>query len=1356
LGILTKEPRNLDEMEDMLERQQESGYPISPMQQGMLFESLANPNAGLNIQQMVCHLHEAIAPSAFQQAWQALLNRREILRTYFDWKNSKTSVQRSKPQVELPFLRLDWRSQKDSKKAELNHFLKIDREQEFDLEVPPLMRVTLIEIDAEEFILIWTFHHILLDGRSMTAVLQEFFSLYEHYLQEDSLEQDPLELKQLPLYQTYIEWLQRQDFAASEDFWKDLLGGFSAPISLAGYQSRLANPIQTPSEHGILNLCLSGEATSALQSFAQTHNLTLNTVFQGAWGLLLSRYSGEEDVVFGAVKSCRNETVEGANQILGLMINALPMRAKVNGDSSVLDYLQDLRSQWISLRPYEHTPLSQIQSWSDILGGNSLFGSFLVFENYDLDSLLRQEGGQWLNREFKLYQKTSQPLSVGGYLTPELRLEVEYDCALFEKRFIERLLGHFQTILENIILSPEQKLSDLKMIPPTEAEALLVTWNQSSATYSLNQCIHQGIETQAALSSEAIAVIDGTRTLSYGELNHRANQLARYLRSIGVGADDLVAIAVERSLELAIAVLGILKAGAAYVPLDLSYPQERVAYMLEDSQASVVLTSEQSQRQLPATAAKIINLNQDWNAIAQESIENLAPLSTPSTLAYVMYTSGSTGKPKGVQILHQGLMNHASAIAQAYGITNQDRVLQFSTISFDIAVEEIFPTWMVGATLVFRNDEMIASSQVFSQAIEQMHITLLSLPTAFWHEWVRGTEKTNMPPPPALRLVAVGGEKASLAIFATWQKWVGTQVRWLNTYGPTEATVSVSLYEPTPDFDLKTEIPIGRPLPNTQLYILDKALQPCPVGIPGELYIGGVGLAKGYLHRDDLTEAKFIPHLFQGMKGTMGDRLYKTGDLARYLPDGNIDYLGRIDYQVKIRGFRIEIEEIEATLQQHPQIGEAVIVVKEDAAQNKYMIAYLAAKFNETVVEREIRDLLKTSLPAYMVPSFFVMLGSMPITPGGKIDRKALTALPYTQQSTEITPPSTEIERKLVKIWESVLSIHPIGITDDFFELGGNSLMAMSLFMEIESTFNKKLPLATLFKSSTIEQIAQQLQNEQPEFHWRSLVAIQSEGSNPPLFFVHPIKGDILCYAALSQILGKNQPFYGLQARGLDGQSKPQTSIEAIAADYLAEIQKVQPQGPYHLGGYSFGGVVAFEMAQQLRAQNSEVNLVALLDPYPPQFLNSSSRIQRHLQRLMKMTTTKEKWSYIYGRLGGRLKQFNAKSSLSKGASLSIDARKFLLEETFHQAFSSYCPKSYTGKLVLFKTLSVFVDDDIAPTGIIDLTLKWGDLAQDGLEVFDIPSHHADLLELPTVDLLAETLKKHLDTLQSENTKTLA
>jgi amino acid adenylation domain-containing protein len=1336
-----REPRTLDEMEDILERHIKSGYPISPMQQGMLFESLAHPNAGLNIQQIVCRLHEAIAPSALQHAWQALLNNHEILCTYFDWNNSKIPVQSSKTQVNLPFLSLDWRSKKDIKETELKHFLKTDRQQAFDLKNPPLMRVTLIQLDAEEFILIWTFHHILLDGRSMTTVLQEFFALYEHFLQEI-----PLELKQRSPYSTYLEWLQKQDFSASEGFWKNLLAGFSAPISLGGYQTRLANPTQTPYEHRILNLCLSGAQTSALQDFAQANNLTINTIFQGAWGLLLSRYSREEDVVFGTVKSCRNNTIEGANQILGLMINALPMRAKVNGNRLVIDYLQDLRSQWISLRPHEQTPLSQIQSWSDISGGNSLFGSFLVFENYDLNSLLRQEGGEWLNRTFKVYQKTSQSISLGGYLTPDLCLEIEYDCAVFEEASIQRMLGHLQTILQSMVMSPGQKLSDLKMITPAEEETLLVTWNQSSVTDGLDQCIHQRIEAQAKTRPDAIAAIDGTRTLTYAELNLKANQLARYLRSIGVGANDLVAIAIERSLELAIALLGIFKAGAAYVPIDLSYPPERVVYMLSDSQASVILTSETTQSQLPSGTATVINLHHDWPVIAQESSENLVSLSTPTSIAYVMYTSGSTGKPKGVQILHQGLMNHALAIANAYGITSQDRVLQFSTISFDISVEEIFPTWLAGATLIFRTDEMIASSQRFSEAIEHLQISLLSLPTAFWHEWMRGI-KTNTAPPSTLRLVAVGGEKASLTIFSIWQKWVGTQVRWLNTYGPTEATVSVSLYEPTPDFDLTTEIPIGRPLPNTQLYILDKALQPCPIGVAGELYIGGVGLAKGYLHRPDLTAAKFIVHPFKGMQGTIGDRLYKTGDLARYLPDGNIDYLGRIDYQVKIRGFRIEIEEIEAALLQYPSIGEAVIVVKEGSAQNNYMIAYLVAKSNVTVNEQQVRAFLNTCLPAYMVPSFFVTLESLPITPGGKINRQALAALPHTKvQSTAVMPPNTEIERKLIKIWESVLGIQPIGITDNFFELGGNSLRAMSVFMEIESTLNQKLPLATLFKASTIEQIAQQLQSEQPEGQWRSLVAIQPKGSKPPLFFIHPIKGDILCYAALARELGADQPFYGLQARGLDGQSQPQSTIEAIAADYLTEIQEVQPHGPYHLGGYSFGGVVAFEIAQQLSAQNSQVNLLALLDPYPPQFLDSSSRVQRHLNRLLKMTN-KEKSSYIYGRILGRLKQFNVKFSLKKGDSLSLEARKFLLEETFHQAFSHYCPQSYPGKLTLFKTLSIFVDDELAPTRKIDPILTWGDLAKQGIEVFELPSHHADLLDSPTVELLVDKLQESLDAL---------
>jgi amino acid adenylation domain-containing protein len=871
-------------------------------------------------------------------------------------------------------------------------------------------------------------------------------------------------------------------------------------------------------------------------------------------------------------------------------------------------------------------------------------------------------------------------------------------------------------------------------------------------------CIHQLVEARVAIQPTAIAVEAGDRQLSYAVLNAQANQLARYLQTLGVGRNHLVAIVMDRCLEMTIAILAVLKSGGTYLPIDPTYPAERISYMLSDSRSAVILSTS-SQRHLlvetilPDHHPHVVYLDQDWDSrIAQESATNLPCRTRPEDGVYVMYTSGSTGKPKGVEVLHQGLLNHGTAIAALYDLSAQDRVLQFSALSFDIAVEEIFPTWISGATLVLRSTEMIASVQTFSEAIIHQRITLLSLPTAFWHEWVRGMERLKLLPSESLRLVAVGGEKASKTAWISWHNQVGNRIRWVNTYGPTEATVSTTCYEPSSLAEVEElgEIPIGRPLPNTQVYILNEALQPCAVGVPGELHIGGMGLARGYLHQPELTQQKFIPSPWQRPDAPVSDCLYKTGDLAQLRADGNIEFLGRVDHQVKIRGFRIELAEIETVLAQHPSISEAVVVVDEQAPQ-KRLIAYLVAKDTVEPVEQgavptDITEYLKQHLPEYMVPGVYRMIEQLPITPSGKIDRRALLTLnqPELSRQQDGTPPQTDTEAKLVEIWQTVLGITPIHTTDNFWEIGGNSLQAMALFVEIEVTFQKRIPLTTLLQSPTIAQLAEKLEDKHWQASWNSLVPIQPQGSSLPLFFVHPIKGDVLCYAKLARCLGIEQPFYGLQAQGLDGKSNVPKRIEDLAAAYLKEIKTVQSQGPYCLGGYSLGGIIAFEMAQQLHQQGAEVKLLALLDPDPPQFLSKGQRVFRHLNRLSKMKTTTAKITYFWNRFSGRLKQELLQAQRLTGQAPSSSANKFLLEEILHQAFSDYQANPYPGHLALFKSQDVFFEDELLPTDPVDSALAWSQLALQGIEVHQVPGTHANLLESPCVEVLCETLRNYL------------
>src|ERR687886_738282 len=1049
-------------------------YSLSPIQQGLLFHTLYASDSGVYFVQLSCTFNGDLHISAFERAWQQVVERHSVLRTAFIWQGLDEALQVVRQHVRLPWEQHDWRRLSPVEQQEqLEVFLHADRERGFDLSQAPLMRLTLIQMDENVYQFIWSHHHLLLDGWSLSLVLKEVFAFYEV-----SRQGQDLHLQRSRPYQSYIAWLQQQDLARAEVFWRQMLQGFSTPTPL-GVDRVLGSLSSEGESYDEQQIQLSVGATRALQSFARQHQLTLNTLVQGAWALLLSRYSGQEDVVFGATTSGRPADLAGVESMVGLFINTLPMRVSVSPQADLLSWLQQLQSQQIKLRQYEYSPLIQVQGWSDVPKGLPLFESIVVFENYPIDASLQEQGGSLEIRNVRGVDQTNYPLTVAAVPGAELSLELSYDCHRFDAATITRMLGHFQTLLEGIIVAPQQRLVDLPMLTQPERQQLLVEWNETLMDYPQDVCIHQLFEAQSERTPDAVAGVFESEQLSYCELNRRANKIAHHLRSLGVRPDVLVGICVERSLEIVVGLLGILKAGGAYVPLDPAYPQERLAFMLEDSQVPILLTQQRLVDRLPEHQAHVVCLDSDWETIAQQSEDNPVSGVTPHHLAYVIYTSGSTGKPKGVLIAHRGLVNHGVAVVKQYDLQSCDRILQFSSISFDIAVEELFPSWIAGATVILRSEGMLSSSMDLRQAIEQQRLTVLNLPTAYWHQWVHSLSLSNQPLPETLRLVVVGGEKASPTTFSSWRQLAGVdRIRWLNTYGPTETTVIVSVYEPGTNLltqGVTFELPIGRPIANTQIYLLDNQLQPVPIGVPGEVYIGGAGLARGYLNRPDLTVEKFIPNPFGN---AAGGRLYKTGDLARYLSDGNIEYLGRLDDQVKIRGFRIELGEIEAVLSQHPAVDETVVVVREDVPGNKRLVAYLVVNQATAPTMPQLQQFLKQKLPEYMVPSAYVLLDALPLTPNGKIDRRALPAPDTARPEGEgaYVAPQTPVEEILAGIWADVLGLQQVGIHDNFFELGGHSLLATQLISRLRDSFGVEFPLRGLFESPTVAGLSERLE----------------------------------------------------------------------------------------------------------------------------------------------------------------------------------------------------------------------------------------------------------------------------------------
>jgi len=829
--------------------------------------------------------------------------------------------------------------------------------------------------------------------------------------------------------------------------------------------------------------------------------------------------------------------------------------------------------------------------------------------------------------------------------------------------------------------------------------------------------------------------------LTYRDLNARANQLAHYLRDRGVKADTRVAVCLHRSPDLIVAVLAILKAGGAYVPLDPAYPQSRLEFMMADSGAALIITQLTLASKLPAKDS-VICLDTLGETIASQSKENLPSIGGADNLAYVMYTSGSTGKPKGVTVTHRNVVRLVKNTN--YASFSRDEVfLQASTISFDASTFEIWGSLLNGARLVML-PAGTPSLKELGQAIKQHKVTTLWLTAGLFHLMV----ENHLEDLRGLRQLLAGGDVLSVPhVKRVFEEL--PNCRFINGYGPTENTTFTCCY-PVKDLSkVNGSVPIGFPISNTSVYVLDRHANPVPIGIPGELYIGGDGLARGYLDRPELTEERFVRDPFSAN----GDRLYRTGDLVRYKASGEIEFIGRIDNQVKVRGFRIELGEIEAALTQHAGVREAVVVAQKDSG-DKHLVAYLVPR-NGNLRTEEVREFLQTRLPEYMMPSVFMTLEALPLSPVGKVDRRALPAPSEIERKIEkgFVAPVDELELKLTRIWEQVLRVNPIGTDENFFELGGHSLLAVKLFAEIEKNFGKNLPLATLFQAPTVRQLARVLRDEGWQTAWSSLVPINAGGARTPFFCIHAAGGNVLEYHDLARLLGTDQPFYGLQAKGLDGKSQPHTSIKEMAAHYIKEMREIQPAGPYLLGGRSSGGTIAFEMACQLHAIGEKVALLALFDTFPAGYfkllgLSFGERLARrakkwqsHLINLRSLNTGGKlryittKLYYVPAKAKHKIYRRAYKIYAKFGKPLPAVLQD--IEEINFTAVKDYEPQTYPGDVTLFLATDLTADYDSKD--------GWRELVKGRIDTYEIPGNHLNIIKEPGVRTLADRLRLAID-----------
>jgi amino acid adenylation domain-containing protein len=1171
----------------------EDSYPLSPMQQGMLFHSMSTAGAGSYVQHAICDLRENVDVPLFERAWNRVIERHSVLRTAFRIEGVRDPVQEVLRHVEVSWTHEDWRrfTPKD-REAWFDAHLGADGHRDFDPKSAPLMRLAMFRLGDEHSRLLWTYHHALLDGRAVRIILGEVFDLYDAW--SDGRD---LQLPLPPPYRGYVDWLATQDMGAAGQFWKKMLAGHATPTSLAlRHQGRTAGGQSTG--YAAQEMRLSRQSTDRLLSVARQHRITLNTLVLGAWAQLLSRYSGETDVSFGTTLALRGAGPEAFRDMVGLLINTVPMRVDVQLDTPLLPWLKALRSQWLAMREHSWVPLTAIRQWSDIPRASPLMSTLVVFEHTRLDPALREERKSWTRRDFSRKSGASLPLTVVVFGEPELSLKIVFDRSLFDTATIGPMLEHLRTVLEGAVSDLERPLKDQAFLSEAEKTRLLIQWNDTERLFPLETCTHLLFEQQVERAPDAVAVESGDRALTYRQLNDLSNQLANELQQSGVVPDTLVGICMNRTPEVIVAMLAIMKAGGAYLPLDASYPPERLQYIMNDASLSMVLTTKAAAPRIIGFTGRVILVDEGRNPVAPEGTVNPIANVGLDDLAYAVYTSGSTGLPKGILIPHSALVNHTLMLVEKYNFSAADRRLQFVSIASDVLIADVFPALVAGATVVMWPEANILSVADFLEFLEDRKVTVAALPSAYWHEWVSAMSTGALPFPSALRIVISGMDSVRPDLFAIWKQKASKRIRWFNVYGPSETTCSATSYEADLDGDeTLSSVPIGRPLANVRIRILDAHARLVPIGVPGEICIGGRGVAKGYLNRPELTSEKFVRDPFgYGSE----DRLYRTGDVGRYLQDGNIEFLGRADDQVKIRGFRVEPGEVEAALRRLPDVREAAVVVHGETPDARQLIGYVVAAAGTQPAPLDLRALLRRTLPEYMVPTAIVLLATMPLTPNGKIDHGALPrpSLAADQRKGWHKPPRDPLEYALAAIWEELLGVR-VGVWDNFFDLGGHSLLAVQMMDAVSRACGCSVPLTILFTESTVERLAKALKDTSA-LSPSPLVALNPAGTRPPFLFLHgDYTGGGFYSDALAKALGPDQPFYAVHPHGIDNTEVP-ASIEVMAADRLRWVREVRPQGPYMLGGHCYGALVALEMARQLILEGEEVPTVVLIDVKAP------------------------------------------------------------------------------------------------------------------------------------------------------------
>ncbi len=1024
-------------------------YKLSGLQQGMLFYSLYNSESGAYIEQFSCDLVGADV-NVLNKSWDYILKQHTILRSAFYYDEFEVPVQGVHREVSMPVEILDYRTMNDVEKASaISIYEESDRKKGFDMKRPPLMRVGLIRLTEDKYRMYWTSHHLLYDGWSFPILVEEFLQTYELLIAGKEVvmgEEDK--------YEEFIHYLDRIDKAREEKYWRTYMAEVEYGTLLPFIKT---SPERTKGIGTYKSALLRLDETvqSKIDEYAKRHQITVNTIMQGVWSYLLSQYTSADHVIYGTTVSGRPDDLPGVERRVGMYINTLPVHENVQHDQEITDWLKNLQQRQVSSRSFQHTALPDIQKWSGIKG--DLFDSLLVFENYPLSKIVEEKKWSLQVENIQFHEHTNYPLNILIGSSTEIAIRFNYNSNLLHERYIRQIQNHFEHVLMQIIGGSKKYLKELILLTASEKIELLNELNVSKRDFPKDKTIVDLFEDQVVKTPDDIAIEFENEELTYQQLDERSNQLAHYLRNFGVKEETLVPVCIERSANMMVAIMGIMKAGGAYVPIDPAYPAERINFMLNDTAALAVVSSKKSKAALPAVSSEIISLDEDWEEIQKQPLIKLAAEIKPAHLAYIIYTSGSTGVPKGVMIEHRGVVNLINAQSAFFNINKDDRILQFSNYCFDASVEQIFLAFFNGVPLILFPEGLQSNEDAFEHFLNEKKISHLHATPAFLENLNPGYYEN-------LKRVIAGGDVCKKALS---DKWKNNNVDFYNEYGPTETTVTAIEYHANNgDLETSNSLPIGKAIGNLQLYIINRTGALCPVGIAGELCISGVGVARGYLNRPELTSEKFVRDPYYD-----GARLYKTGDICRWLPDGNIEFFGRVDDQVKIRGYRIELDEINSVIQQSKLVREAIVLVKSDKDGNNRLVGYVVSKesFNKEALLACLRD----RLPAYMIPALWVEIDHLPLTSNGKIDKKSLPEPDAAELlSNEFVAPRNELESKLAEIWKRILGVERVGVRDNFFELGGHSLLIMRLISVVKRDLKVDVPVNALFELFTVEELA--------------------------------------------------------------------------------------------------------------------------------------------------------------------------------------------------------------------------------------------------------------------------------------------